>query len=171
MGAKCAICAFVRAGTGAAMKGKQSRPGGRSGVRIAMNRIVAALALSLSVAFSSALALAAPPQHDRAARHQDGDKQFPMKAETFRAHVTGRVAKAREKMEEHLTKKSVPEDKAKEIRAKFDLGVARLNEKVDQVCADGTVTKEEAEEVHAFVKQMIQHHKEHGKKAAKLPRR
>jgi hypothetical protein len=131
----------------------------------AMNRIVAAVAVSLSLAFSSALALAAP-QHDHAARHQ-GDKaqQFPMAAEAFREHVTARIGKARERMEEHLTKKSVPGDKAREIRARFDLGVARLNEKVNEVCADGTVTKEEAQEVHALVKQMLHHHKEQGHKA------
>jgi hypothetical protein len=133
-----------------------------------MNRIVAAVALSLSVAFSSALALAAP-QHDHAARHQ-GDKadQFPMKAETFREHITTRVGKARERMEEHLTKKSVPEDKAKEVRARFDLNVARLNEKVNEVCADGTVTKEEAHEVHQLVRAMHPHHKGEGHKKDKL---
>ena len=155
------------AGTGAAMEGKQSRPGGRSGVRIAMNRIVAALALSLSVAFSSALALAAAPQRDHAARHQEGAKQFPVEAAAFKTHMATRLGKAREKMEERLTKKQVPADKAQEIRAKFDLGAARVNEKVDQVCADGTVTKEEAKEVRQVARQ-LHPHKAHAKKAAKL---
>jgi len=135
-----------------------------------MNRFFAALALSLSLA-SSSVALAAPAQKPAAARHQgkgDHDKKFPMKADEFRQHVAGRVTKAREHMEKRISTRNVPEEKAKEIRAKFNAGVAALNQKVEAVCADGTVTKEEAKEVHALVHQMVQHHK-HGKKDKKLP--
>jgi len=137
-----------------------------------MNRFFAALALSLSLV-SSSVALAAPAQKPAAAKHQgkgDHDKKFPMKADEFRQHVAGRVTKAREHMEKRISTRNVPEDKAKEIRAKFDAGVAVLNQKVEAVCADGTVTKEEAKEVHDLVHRMVQHHKQ-GKKDKKLPDR
>ena len=135
-----------------------------------MNRFFAALALSLSLA-SSSVALAAPAQKPAAAKHQgkeDHDKKFPMKADEFRQHVAGRVAKAREHMEKRISTRNVPEDKAKEIRAKFNAGVAALNQKVEAVCADGTVTKEEAKEVRKIAKEMRgKHGKKHGKRGDK----
>lgn len=138
-----------------------------------MTRIVQALALALSLATAST-AFAAPPARDRQAqdaRHQKGDrkekddeKKFPMKADEFRKLVAERVGKARERMEKHISKKNVPEDKAKVLRARFEVGVAVLNRKVDQVTSDGTVTKEEAKEVRELVHKMVQeHHNEHGK--------
>jgi polyhydroxyalkanoate synthesis regulator phasin len=62
----------------------------------------------------------------------------------------------------------VPEDRAKVLRAKFDLSAAVLNRKVDKVCEDGTVTREEAKEVRELVQKMVQEHKkEHGGKNKK----
>lgn len=136
-----------------------------------MTRIVQALALALSLATASA-AFAAPPARDRQGqaahkgnrKDKDDEKRFPMKADEFKKLVAERVGKARERMEKHISQKNVPEDKAKVLRAKFEVGVAVLNRKVDKVCEDGTVTKEEAREVRELVHRMVQeHHKEHGK--------
>jgi hypothetical protein len=136
-----------------------------------MNRLVA-LALALSVASSSAFALAAPHkeaptdqrQANRTERPERGDKKFPMKADEFKKHVAERVGKAREFMEKRISKKNVGADKAKEIREKFNAGVARINKKVDEVSADGSVTKDEAKEVRDLFKDLGNHGKRHGKK-------
>jgi hypothetical protein len=140
-----------------------------------MTRLVAALAFALSLASVSSSALAAPPAKANAAHHKakgdkgdKDDKKFPMKAEEFKKLVAERVGKARERLEKHISQKKMDEDKAKVLRAKFDLAVAVLNRKVDKVCEDGTVTKEEAKEVRELVQKMVQEHKkDHGKKGKK----
>jgi hypothetical protein len=77
---------------------------------------------------------------------------FPMPAATFKQKVDRRVAKARQKMETHVSK--LPADKQKEARARFDAGVARINQEVTKVTADGTVTKEEAAQVRQVAKDL-----------------
>jgi hypothetical protein len=72
---------------------------------------------------------------------------FPVPAATFKQHVDARIAKARERMEEHASK--LPADQAKELRAKFEASVAAQNAEVAKAIADGTVTKEEAKAVRA----------------------
>jgi hypothetical protein len=129
-----------------------------------MNRL-AALVLAFATLAVPVLASAAPAQAP-AARHEKNDKKFPMKAEDFKKHAENMISKSRTRMEEHITKKSVPDDKAKEIRAKFDAGVALVQKEVERVCADGTVTKDEAREVHTAMKAL--HAGGHGhKKSAK----
>jgi hypothetical protein len=137
-----------------------------------MTRLVAALAFALSLASVSSSVLAAPPARANAAHHKakgdKDDKKFPMKAEEFKKLVAERVGKARERLEKHIGQKNMDEDKAKVLRARFDLGVAVLNRKVDKVCEDDTVTKEDAKEVRELVHKMVQEHqKDHGKKDKK----
>jgi hypothetical protein len=130
-----------------------------------MNRL-AALALAFATLAAPAFASAAPAKAPTA-RHEKHDKKFPMKAEEFKKHIEGPITKARARMEEHITKKSLPEDKAKEVRAKFDAGVTAVQKEVERVSADGTVTKEEAHEVHAAMKALHpggHGHKKHDKK-------
>jgi hypothetical protein len=116
-----------------------------------MNRMFAALALALSLASTSAVALAdtsAPAQ----GRHQRGDeaKKFPMPAAEFQAKVAAHQAKAREHLEKRLAEKKVPADKADAIRAKVAAKEAAVAAKVAEVGADGTVTLPEAKEVRAI---------------------
>ena len=144
-----------------------------------MTRIVTALALALSLVSVSVSALAAPPAARASAAHHKAkgdkqdkgdkeDKKFPMKADEFKKLVADRVGKARERMEKHISQKNMDEDRAKVLRARFDLGVAVLNRKVDKVCEDGTVTREEAKDVRELVQKMVQEHrKDHGKKGKK----
>lgn len=135
-----------------------------------MKRILTVFALALSVAGSSAVALAAPAK-EHAARHEKGDmaKKFPMKAEEFQQHASKRAQKARERMEKHIAEKKLPEDKANEIRAKFNAAQVKVGQKVTEVCADGTVTLDEAKAVHAVAREAMPH-KKHAKKGKKLAR-
>ena len=141
-----------------------------------MTRLVASLALALSLACSSAVVLAAPGKANvaRHEKHAELAKKFPMKADDFRQLVSERTAKARERMEKAISKRQVPSDKANEIRAKFAAVQAQVDAKTAEVCADGTVTLEEAKQVLAIVREAAPHHgkKDHGKKGdRKLPGR
>lgn len=135
-----------------------------------MNRIVSALALALSLASTSALALAdtsAPAQ----GRHERGDaaKKFPMPAAEFQQLVAAHQAKAREHLEKRLADKKVPADKAEAIRAKVAAKEAAVAAKVAEVVADGTVTLPEAKEVRALEHQG--HRRPQGERAAKKDQR
>ena len=121
-----------------------------------MSRIATfALAAALTVAASPAFA---GEGHGRAEHHAEADKKFPMPAAEYQQHVAARQEKARARMEEHIAKEKLAEDKANEIRARFAAGIVKINEKVAAVCADGTVTLEEAKEVRAVVKAVHPHH-------------
>lgn len=135
-----------------------------------MKRILTVFALALSVVGSSAAALAAPAK-EHAARHEKGDmaKKFPMKADEFQQHASKRAQKARERMEKHIAEKKLPEDKANEVRAKFNAAQVKVGQKVTEVCADGTVTLDEAKAVHTVAREG-RPHKKHAKKGKKLAR-
>jgi hypothetical protein len=101
---------------------------------------------------------AQPPVLAPVGVNEDAEPKFPMTAAEFRDHVNKRVEKARLKLEEHITEKQLPADKADEHRARFRAAVAQISTKVDEVCADGTVTKEEAEAVRELAKSLLHHH-------------
>ena len=119
-----------------------------------------------TMALAAALSVIAVPAFadtngSAVALEEHGDsKKFPMPAAEFRQHTQARLEKARARMEAHISKKQLPEDKAAAARAHFNEAAAKMNEKVEAVCADGTVTKEEALEVRALAKQLFHHHKE-----------
>lgn len=118
--------------------------------------VLAALALSLAAGTASAKG-----------RGGHG-KQFPMPAAEFKSHTDARLAKAKERLEAHISKKQLPAEKAKELRDKLAAGAAKVNAQVEKATADGTVTKEEAKEVRAAMKEARGprgHHKKGGKKA------
>ena len=128
-----------------------------------MNRIVTAFALALSLASTSAVALADTGKAP-AARHERGDraemeKKFPMAGAEFQQKATARAQKAREHLEKKLTEKQVPADKAGEIRAKFAAHQAKVQAKVTEVVADGTVTLDEAKAVGAVAHEGRPQHK------------
>ena len=130
-----------------------------------MNRIVAALALALSLVGTSAVALADTGAPAQAREHRGERAQFPMPAAQFQQRINERESKAREHMEKRLADRKVPADKANEVRAKFNAREARVNEKVAQVVADGTVTMPEAKEVRQVAQQGRPQHKKGDKKA------
>jgi hypothetical protein len=125
-------------------------------------KLAALAALSLSLVVGSGVALAG----------EKGDHpklNFPVAAAEYQAHVEARLEKKRARMEEHLTKKSVPADKAAEIRTRFNEGAAKVKAQVAQAVADGTVTKEEAKAVRQAGKGMHggKHHGKGHKKGEK----
>ena len=119
-----------------------------------LTTFAAALALSLTLA-SSASADGARPQgarqahaaaEGRAAR-KDGDhaKKFPMPGAEFKTKIDGRMAKARQRLETRIA--SLPADKQREARDRFNAAVATVNAEVTRAVADNVVTKEEAQKV------------------------
>lgn len=132
-------------------------------------KLTVALALALSAI--ALPAMAKPAQHrapvaEEAAKAGHKDAKFPMPAAEFRKHIDARIAKVKARVEKHIEKNKVPEDKAREIREKLAQGIAKVNAEVDKVTADGSVTKEEAKQVHAVAKAL--HPKGHHKTAKKL---
>jgi hypothetical protein len=116
-------------------------------------------------AILSALPLAAhaqPPARAPAGVTDDREPKFPMTAADYRERMSRHIEKARARMEEHITARQLPQDKADEIRARFRGAVAKINAKVNEVCADGTVTKEEADAVHELSRSLLHHHHEEG---------
>lgn len=102
---------------------------------------LAALALSLAVGTA-------------AAKGRGGHgKNFPMPAAEFKTHTEARLAKAKEHLEAHISKKQLPAEKAKELREKLAAVTVKVNAQVEKATADGTVTKEEAKEVRAILKE------------------
>jgi hypothetical protein len=112
---------------------------------------VSAVALTSSLSFAGTAAAA--PEPPQASADQKGGKHFPMPAAEFRKKIDDRTAKARERMEASLKRRSVPEAQAKEVRTKFDAGVAQVKKVVDEVAADGMVTKDEAGRVRQVARQ------------------
>jgi hypothetical protein len=125
--------------------------------------LVPVLAVALSLVASSAFARG---------KGGKGGRHFPMPAAEFKTHSEARLAKAKERLEAHITKQQLPAEKAKELRDAFAAGVAKVNAQIDKAVADGTVTKEEAKEVRAVMKEARagaggRKHGKHGKHAKK----
>ena len=119
-------------------------------------KIAAFAALSLSLVVGSGIAMAGE-------KGEHSGKSFPMAGAEFKQHVDARIEKHRAKMESHIAAKKVSEEKATEIRNRFNEGAAKINAEVDKAIADGTVTKEEAKDVHKVARQVHKHHGKGGK--------
>jgi hypothetical protein len=120
-----------------------------------LTTFAAALALSLTFATAASAETARPAQsarqtqaapHGREAR-KDGDhaKKFPMAGAEFKAKIDQRMAKARQRLEARIA--SLPADKQREARDRFNAAVATVNAEVAKAVADNVVTKEEAKKV------------------------
>ena len=114
--------------------------------------ILAALFAACASTFAISASAAAPNGHaapGSAAAPGTPKKhgKFPMAAAEFKSASNERLAKAREKMEDHLKAKKVPAEKAQLMRARFDDVATKVNAAVAKVTADGSVTKDEAKEV------------------------
>jgi len=116
---------------------------------LALGAILCALP---AAAFAQSPSRAAP-----AGVTEERDAKFPMTAADFRERVSAHLEKARVRIEEHITARQLPQDKADEVRAKFRQAIAKINAKVDEACADGTVTKEEADAVHELSHALLHH--------------
>lgn len=120
-----------------------------------LTTFAAALALSLTLASSASADGARPAQGARQAHaaadgraaRKDGDhaKKFPMAGAEFKTKLDGRMAKARQRLETRIA--SLPADKQREARDRFNAAVATVNAEVTRAVADNVVTKEEAKAV------------------------
>lgn len=115
-------------------------------------RFMKSLAIALVASFASLVAVPAfaeTPATAKAAPAADAGKhakKFPMAGAEFKSKVDQRVAKARQHMETRIG--SLPADKQKEARDKFNAGVSAVNAEVQRAVADNVVTKDEAKKVH-----------------------
>jgi len=107
-----------------------------------------------------AVVLAALPATALAGEKGEHEKmKFPVAAAEFRAKVTARQSRHKERMERFLTEKKIPADKAKEIRERAAQTEAKVNAKVSEVIKDGTVTEDEAKAVREIARAGHPHHK------------
>lgn len=117
-----------------------------------------------------AVVLAAIPGSALAGEKGEHQKmKFPVAAAEFRAKVSARQSKHKARLEQFLTEKKIPAEKAKEIRERAAQNEAKVNAKVSEVIKDGTVTADEAKEVREIARAGRPHHKHggHGKKHEK----
>lgn len=121
----------------------------------------AAAVVALSVVPAAAYADGAPantPANKGTSHQVRQDKKaketFPMATPAFKAKVETRIAKARERVAEHLAKRDVPAEKQKAVLARFDEAALKVVAEVDKVGASGTVTKEGAKDVRELARQL-----------------
>ncbi|MBK6463932.1 MAG: hypothetical protein IPF92_23465 [Myxococcales bacterium] len=119
-----------------------------------LTTFAAALSLALTFATAASAESARPTQegapHANAAAREarkDGnhEKKFPMPGAQFKARVDQRMVKARQRLEERIA--SLPADKQRAARDRFNAAVATVNAEVAKAVADNVVTKEEAKKV------------------------
>lgn len=109
--------------------------------------VVAALVVSLATlvavpALAETGAKRATPAAEDGGKH---GKKFPMAGAEFKAKIDQRMAKARQRLEARIA--SLPADKQREARDRFNAAVATVNAEVAKAVADNVVTKEEAKKV------------------------
>ena len=80
--------------------------------------------------------------------------KFPMKAETFMAHVDKRIAHMKSKVDARLERSNLDDAKKAEIRAKVNAASNEVRAAAKEATADGTVTKEEAMKVREVARSM-----------------
>lgn len=137
-----------------------------------MKTFAAALVASIATVALAVPAFAETATAAKHAVHEEGahgkhDKKFPMPGAEFKAHVDQRIAKGRQHLETRIA--SLPADKQKEARDKFNAGVAAVNAEVGRAIADNVVTKDEATKVRDLAKQLrgAHGHGGHGSHAQK----
>jgi hypothetical protein len=121
------------------------------------------------VAFAAFAAFAATSAaHDAPAAisqaRQEAHLEYPAPAPAFRKLVDERIEGARVRLEQYITTKAVPREKAQALRERFRAAIAQINAKVTEACADGTVTAEEARGVHELAKELRAEAHEAGEK-------
>jgi uncharacterized protein YajQ (UPF0234 family) len=114
---------------------------------MSLSRIASALitASALTFSFSAAAETKAPP-----AAHHAQESAYPMKAETFKKLVDGRLDRLKAHLEQGLAKRSLSSEQKAEIEKAMDGAVKELHSAVDKVGADGTVSREEAKQIKAL---------------------
>jgi hypothetical protein len=114
-------------------------------------RIASALIAASALAFPfSARAESRPPQ----GHHNHHESAYPMKAESFKKLVDGRVDRLKGHLEKGLEKRSLSPEQKAEIEKAMDGAIKELNAAVDKVSSDGVVTRDEAKQVKDLSEQL-----------------
>jgi hypothetical protein len=107
-------------------------------------RIASALIAASALVFSgSARAESRPP----AGHHHSHESAYPMKAETYKKMIDGRVDRLKGHLEKGLEKRSLTAEQKSEIEKAMDGALKELHAAVDKVSADGVVTRDEAKQI------------------------
>jgi hypothetical protein len=113
-------------------------------------RIASALIAASALAFPfRAHAESRPPQG-----HHHHESAYPMKAETFKKLVDGRVDRLKGHMEKGLEKRSLSPEQKAEIEKAMDGAIKELHAAVDKVTNDGVVTRDEAKQIKDLSEQL-----------------
>jgi hypothetical protein len=114
-------------------------------------RIASALIAASAFLFPySAMAETKAPEGHKN-RHESA---FPMKAETFKKLVDGRVDRLKGHFAQGLEKRSLTPDQKSEIEKSMDGTIKELHAAVEKVTADGVVTRDEAKQVKDLSEQL-----------------
>jgi hypothetical protein len=110
-------------------------------------RIASALIAVAALAFPlTAQAETRAPQ----GHHDPHEAAYPMKAESFKKMVDGRVDHLKGHLAQGLSKRSLSPEQKSEIDKAMDSAVKELHAAVDKVSADGVVTRDEAKQIKAL---------------------
>jgi hypothetical protein len=114
-------------------------------------RIASALIAAAALVFPfSAQAESRPPQ----GHHNHHESAYPMKAETFKKLVDGRVERLKGHLEKGLEKRSLSPEQKAEIEKAMDGAIKELQAAVDKVSNDGVVTRDEAKQIKGLSEQL-----------------
>jgi hypothetical protein len=114
-------------------------------------RIASALiAASALVLPCSAWAESRAPQ----GHHNHHESAYPMKAETFKKLVDGRIDRLKGHLDKGLEKRSLSPEQKGEILKAMDGALKDLHAAVDKVSADGVVTRDEAKQIKDLSEQL-----------------
>lgn len=121
--------------------------------------IATALTFALPVAAFAADGDATQDTARKAKRGDEAKKKrerpsFPMKAETFMAHVDKRIARMKQRVDARLERSKLDDDAKAKIRAGVEAASTKVRSAAEKAGSDGTVTKDEAKQVRAVVREM-----------------
>jgi hypothetical protein len=85
--------------------------------------------------------------HHRESAHHDS--AFPMKADTFKRLVEGKLQGLKGHLDKQLAKRSLSHQQKAEIDKSMDSGMKDVHAAMEKASADGVVTKDEAKHVKA----------------------
>lgn len=74
--------------------------------------------------------------------------------ERLRAEIEGRIARAKDRLEQHIAKKKVPAARAGAMRQEFNTGVLHVRSRMQVAMNDGVVTRDEARDVRTAARQI-----------------
>ncbi len=115
---------------------------------------LARIASALIAASALLFPLAAQAETRAPAGHHRHESAFPMKADSFKKLVDGRVDQLKGHLEQGLSRRSLSHEQKAEIEKAMDGAIKELHTAVDKVSSDGVVTRDEAKQIKAMSEQL-----------------